>query len=446
MVNSERNLTLLQPSIPPAGQARPDWQLICQVAAQLGFGEHFDFASSEQVFDEIRRFSNPQTGYDLRGVSYARLRQTPLQWPCPPDDDGDRHPIRYLNDGVSQDLFVDADGHRPRLAFPTPSRRAVFHARPHMDARRVARRRFPVGAQHRSAAAPVAHDDQDRQGRQAEQARQRAVRRTPSRRRAAMGIAEGQPVELDVPAGSRRAACRRHRTGAAGQLLRAVSLERRARRVPDRQRGHQRRRRRGLPAARVQGLRGTGASGRTRAHPGRSHSGCRRGPRTTGAVGVADRQCRGLRGRLARRLGDSQLVNMDDVPLSRLAAARDVVIVTSTFGDGGPPDNGADFWDRLGGRDAPALDGVRYAVLGIGDRSYADFCGHAKSIDGRFTDLGASKLLDRAECEAYDDGPMVEVGRGRRRAWGWPSNRTLSSTNRSPAPTPCTPSSAATPY
>ncbi len=137
MVNSERNLTLLQQSIPPAGQARPDWQLICQVAAHMGFGEHFNYESSEQVFDEIRRFANPKTGYDLRGASYARLRQTPLQWPCPPDDDNDRHPIRYLNDGVSQDLHVDENGHRPRLAFPTPSRRAAFFARPHMDAREL---------------------------------------------------------------------------------------------------------------------------------------------------------------------------------------------------------------------------------------------------------------------------------------------------------------------
>ncbi len=110
MVNSERNLTLLQQSIPPAGQARPDWQLICQVAAHMGFEEHFGYQSSEEIFDEIRRFWNPNTGYDLRGASYERLRQTPLQWPCPPDDD-DRHPIRYLNDGVSQELFVDENGH-----------------------------------------------------------------------------------------------------------------------------------------------------------------------------------------------------------------------------------------------------------------------------------------------------------------------------------------------
>ena len=151
--------------------------------------------------------------------------------------------------------------------------------------------------------------------------------------------------------------------------------------------------------------------------------------------------------RLARRLGDSQLVSMDDVPLSRLAAARDVLIVTSTFGDGGPPDNGADFWDRLDAPDAPALDGVRYAVLGIGDRSYDDFCGHAKSIDGRLAELGASKLLDRAECEAYDDGPMSKwADRGRRRCSGVSGDsRAPSSTSRSPGPSPSSHRSAATP-
>ena len=120
MVNSERNLTLLQ-AVDPARRAGPAGlaaDLPGRRAAWVSV-THFDFASSEEVFDEIRRFSNPQTGYDLRGASYARLAaRHPLQWPCPPDDDSDRHPIRYLNDGVSQDLFVDADGHRPRLAFP----------------------------------------------------------------------------------------------------------------------------------------------------------------------------------------------------------------------------------------------------------------------------------------------------------------------------------------
>jgi sulfite reductase (NADPH) flavoprotein alpha-component len=85
---------------------------------------------------------------------------------------------------------------------------------------------------------------------------------------------------------------------------------------------------------------------------------------------------------------------------------RDVLVITSTFGDGGPPDNGAGFWDRLQAPEAPALAGLRYAVLGIGDRSYDNFCGYAKAVDGRLVALGATRILDRTECEAFDDEPL----------------------------------------
>ena len=127
---------------------------------------------------------------------------------------------------------------------------------------------------------------------------------------------------------------------------------------------------------------------------------------------------------MAERIEGAQLVNMDDVTLPDLAAARDVLVVTSTFGDGGPPDNGAAFWDRLRGSDAPTLAGVRYAVIGIGDRSYENFCGHAKSLDSRLSALGASKMLERAECEAYDDEPMHE--------WADEVSRLLSDSPASP--------------
>ncbi|WP_306356970.1 MULTISPECIES: molybdopterin-dependent oxidoreductase [unclassified Nocardia] len=130
MVNSERTMTLLRRSVDPVGDARPDWLLIAQVATAMGF-EGFDYASSAEVFEEITRFSNPATGYDLRGISYEALREGPMQWPCP-DPERRRNPIRYLNDGVSQPLFTAADGHTPRLAFATPSRRAVFWPRPHL--------------------------------------------------------------------------------------------------------------------------------------------------------------------------------------------------------------------------------------------------------------------------------------------------------------------------
>lgn len=130
MVNSERNMTLTQAAVPPPGDARPDWWLIAAIARAMGYEQAFSYASAEEIFEEIRRASNPDTGYDLRGASYTRLRETPLQWPCAPGNSGHRNPIRYLNNGISQTLRHTADGHQPRLSFPTPSGRARFWARP----------------------------------------------------------------------------------------------------------------------------------------------------------------------------------------------------------------------------------------------------------------------------------------------------------------------------
>jgi sulfite reductase (NADPH) flavoprotein alpha-component len=84
-------------------------------------------------------------------------------------------------------------------------------------------------------------------------------------------------------------------------------------------------------------------------------------------------------------------------------------------------------------------------VLGIGDRSYADFCGYAKSIDSRLAALGAEKLLDRAECEAYDSEPMSKWADEVATALGVAGQSTPSLTSRLPGPIPCSQSSAETP-
>ncbi len=174
------------------------------------------------------RFANPATGYDLRGASYSRLREAPLQWPVPPDDDRDRHPIRYINDGVSQHLFVDDRGHRPRLAFPTPSRRAVFHPRPHMDAAELPDDDYPFvlntgRLQHQwhtmTKTGRVDKLNKLNGGPFVE------VHPVDA---AASDIADGARSS-HVASGPRGAARGGDRPGAAGQLLRAVSLERRAR-------------------------------------------------------------------------------------------------------------------------------------------------------------------------------------------------------------------------
>ncbi|MBA5601741.1 sulfite reductase subunit alpha [Pectobacterium aroidearum] len=133
MINSERNLTLMQKAVDPPGEAMADWQIIAKVACEMGYAQGFSYGSAAEVFEEIKQAWNPKTGYDIRGASYERLRQAPLQWPCPPDDDNHRHPVRYLNDGVSQTLKALPDGTRPRLVFATESGKGIFLPRPHMS-------------------------------------------------------------------------------------------------------------------------------------------------------------------------------------------------------------------------------------------------------------------------------------------------------------------------
>nr|WP_315595729.1 bifunctional nitrate reductase/sulfite reductase flavoprotein subunit alpha [uncultured Cupriavidus sp.] len=144
MINSERNMTLMRQAVAPPGDALPDWQIIARVACEMGFDDAFSYASAAEVFEEITRFANPKTGYDLRGASHSRLRETPLQWPCDSAAGPDRNPIRYLNEGVSQTVRVSDAGAKPRLAFATASGKAIFFARPHANPAEMPDREFPI--------------------------------------------------------------------------------------------------------------------------------------------------------------------------------------------------------------------------------------------------------------------------------------------------------------
>ena len=63
-----------------------------------------------------------------------------------------------------------------------------------------------------------------------------------------------------------------------------------------------------------------------------------------------------------------------------------VVIVTSSTGDGDPPDNATKFFRWI--RKNDKLKEKKYCILGLGDTNYTNFCNTAKRLDKRFIELG----------------------------------------------------------
>lgn len=84
----------------------------------------------------------------------------------------------------------------------------------------------------------------------------------------------------------------------------------------------------------------------------------------------------------------------------RQLSKRDhLIIITATHGDGDPPEPIADFYQDLMGEQAPRLEGLKFAVLALGDSSYDHFCVTGREIDARLEALGGRRLLDCRDCD-----------------------------------------------
>lgn len=75
--NTERRVERVRKVISQPGQARSDWQILCDVARKMGY-EGMDYKHPSEVMDEIARLT-PIYG----GINYNRLEPYGLQWPCP---------------------------------------------------------------------------------------------------------------------------------------------------------------------------------------------------------------------------------------------------------------------------------------------------------------------------------------------------------------------------
>ncbi|PWT16267.1 nitrite reductase [Bacillus subtilis] len=86
MTNVEGRVTLREASRPCPGEAKHDWQIICDLASALGKGRYFSYTSAEDIFNELREASRGGIA-DYSGISYDRLRREGgIHWPCPESD------------------------------------------------------------------------------------------------------------------------------------------------------------------------------------------------------------------------------------------------------------------------------------------------------------------------------------------------------------------------
>lgn len=100
-MNGDRHIQRVRAAIPLQGDSKPDWQPFCDVAKAMGKSVALDYASAEEIWNEIRKVWPGGAG-----IAYARLDQRSLQWPCPSEE----HPGTQI---VHKDQF--AHGQKARF-------------------------------------------------------------------------------------------------------------------------------------------------------------------------------------------------------------------------------------------------------------------------------------------------------------------------------------------
>uniref|UniRef100_UPI004047C035 assimilatory sulfite reductase (NADPH) flavoprotein subunit n=1 Tax=Rheinheimera sp. TaxID=1869214 RepID=UPI004047C035 len=95
----------------------------------------------------------------------------------------------------------------------------------------------------------------------------------------------------------------------------------------------------------------------------------------------------------------ANVVDMAEYKTTQLKNEQYLVIVTSTYGEGEPPENAIGLHNFLFSKKAPKLPGLKYAVLGLGDTSYEFFCKTAQDFDQRLAELGATSVLPRSDLD-----------------------------------------------
>lgn len=105
-----------------------------------------------------------------------------------------------------------------------------------------------------------------------------------------------------------------------------------------------------------------------------------------------------------------ECVSMGKFKEKNLKKLKYVAVITSTQGEGDPPDDALNLVEYMNSNKAPKLEDFQFAVLGLGDSSYEFYCKTGKDFDSRLEELGGKRILDRVDLDVdFDDGAEAWV-------------------------------------
>ncbi len=115
--------------------------------------------------------------------------------------------------------------------------------------------------------------------------------------------------------------------------------------------------------------------------------------------GNSKKVAKSLHDKLIARGFTAVLQDMNQYQGNKLKEEKWLLVVVSTHGEGDPPPAAEDLHSFIHNRKAPQIKDTHFAVLALGDRSYASFCQTGKDFDARFHALQGNRLMEVTEAD-----------------------------------------------
>ena len=108
--STERRVQRVRKAVDPVGDSKPDWQIISELMQAMGYDSHY--THPQEIFDEMRSLTPAYAG-----ITYARLENEALQWPCP-DEQHPGTPVLHVGGSVRGRARFEPAQHRPPAEVP----------------------------------------------------------------------------------------------------------------------------------------------------------------------------------------------------------------------------------------------------------------------------------------------------------------------------------------